>query len=122
MEIIYKNDELLKLTKGPVNILDSSVTRFDIYYQENQLHIDVYFNLIYKRFKTEKQLKIHFSDITRYQFVYSNDHQFYNVELCKFFKSENGYYISLDPVDESEKISEDDEDVILCKNMEGYFI
>ena len=69
MEKIYKNDELLQLTSGSYLIHDSSVTRFDIYLHDYQLCIDVYFSSI---FKSDKQLKIHFTDIIRYQFLYLN--------------------------------------------------
>ena len=106
MEAIYKNDELLELTKGSSYLFDTSVTRLDIYLKEYQLCIDVYFNLKFSAFKAEKQLKIHFMDIIRYQFIHSDNYIFYNVESCKFFKSENGYYISLDPFNELEEISE----------------
>ena len=122
MENIYKNDELLRLTNGCTFIRDSVVTRFDIYLQDHQLCIDVYLNLEFSRFKAEKRLKIHFRDIIRYQFLYSNNYYFYNVETCKFFKSESGYYISLDPFNELGEISEEDEDLILCKDIEGYFV
>jgi hypothetical protein len=119
MEEIYKNDDLLQLTSGSYYIHDSSVSRFDIYQQDHQLCIDVYFNSIKKPYR---QLKIHFWGIIKYQFLYNDDYHFYNVESYKFFKSEKGYYISLDPFDESEEMSEDDEDLILCKNIEGCFI
>jgi len=122
METIYKNEELLQLTKGNYYIHDSVVSRFDIYMQNYQLSIDVYFNSGNVRYKNEKQLKIHFSDIIRYQFIYNTNYYFYNVESYKFFKSENGYYMSLDPFNELEEVSEEDEDLILCKNIEGYFI
>ena len=122
METIYKNDQLLQLTKWTYYIHDSSVSRFDIYLQDSQLYIDVYFNSGDSRSKNGKVLKIHFTDIIRYQFLYSNNYQFYNVESYKFFKSENGYYMSLDPFDESEEISEEDEDLILCENIEGCFL
>jgi hypothetical protein len=122
MEATYKNDALLQLTKGSAYLFDASVTRFDIYLEVYQLYIDVYFILADPRFKAKKQLKIHFRDIIRYQFLYCNNYYFYNVESCKFFKSDDGYHMSLDPFDESEKISEEDEDIILCKNIEGNFM
>jgi hypothetical protein len=122
METIYKNDELLELTKGSSFIRDSLVTRFDIYQQEFRLNVDVYLNLGFSRFKAEKKLKIHCSDIIRYQFLHDKKYYFYNVENCKFFKSENGYYLSLAPFNELDEISEEDEDLVQCENIEGYFI
>ena len=118
----YKNDALLQLTSGSYYIHDSTVSRFDIYQQAHELFIDVYFNSWDRKLKVDKQLKVNFSGIIKYQFLYSNNRHFYIVESYKFFKSEKGYYISLDPFDESEAISEDDEDLILCKNVEGVFL
>jgi hypothetical protein len=118
MEKTYKNEALLELTRGSYYIHDSSVSRLDIY-QSDQLNINIYFNSIVKH---AKQLKIHFSGIIRYQFLYNDSHHFYNVERYKFFKTEDGFYLSLDPFDESEEISENDEDLILCTNIEGHFI
>ena len=122
MNEIYKNEALIELTNGTYYIHDSTVSRFDIYEQNHQLCIDVYFNSGNIKYNNERQLKIHFEDIIKYQFLYNNNHNFYNVESYKFFKSEMGFYISLDPFNESKDVSEDDEDLILCKNMEGTFI
>ncbi len=40
----------------------------------------------------------------------------------KLFKTEKGYYARFDPYDESREISDEDHDIILCKEVEGYFI
>ncbi|MDP9077978.1 MAG: hypothetical protein M3O71_11175 [Bacteroidota bacterium] len=119
MEEIYKNDDLLQLIWGSYHIHDSSVNRFDIYQRNYQLCIDVYFD---STKKPHKQLKIHFSGIIKYQFLYNESYHFYNVESYKFFKSGKGYYISLDPFDESQEMSEEDGDLILCKEIEACFI
>lgn len=118
MEVTYKDDELLKINSGSQYIHDSTISRFDIYEHEYQLCIDVYFISI----KGGKQLKIHFTGIIRYQFSYSNNYNFYTVESYKFFKSKEGYYISLAPFNELDEISEEDEDLILCEHIEGFFI
>jgi len=122
MEEVYKNQELLKLVRGTYYIHDSAVSRFDIYQQNDELLIDVYFNSWDRKLKINRLLKIHFSGIIKYQFLYSSDYSFYDVERYKFFEAETGFYISLDPYDELEVISENDEDVILCKTIEGQFI
>ena len=119
MEPIYKNEELLKLTAGTYLIHDASVTRFDIYLANYELCIDVYFESIRK---SDKQFKIHFTGITKYQFLYTNNHNFYTVESYKFFMSDQGYYLSLDPFNELDEISDEDEDSILCENIEGSFV
>jgi hypothetical protein len=122
MEYIAKSEELIRQSiPGKFYLLDAVVTRFDIYQQEHRLYIDVYFSLPYHRFEAEKTLKLYFIDVIEYSFYWNASHSFYNVGRCKFFKSEKGYYISLDPVDESEELSDEDQDVILCKEVEGCF-
>ena len=120
MEESYKNDALIELTNDSYYIHDATVSRFDIYLQNHQLCIDVYFHSILP--KITKTLKIHFSNVIKYQFLYTLEYSFYNVERYKFFKTENGYYISLDPYDESAQVSEKDGDLILCETIEGTFI
>ncbi len=122
MKTVYRNDELLELAKGSYLIHDSSITRFDIFYEKHQLHIDVYFNSFFSGMQNSRKLKIRFSDVIKYQFSYSKDHNFYDVESHKFSKSYDQYYISFDPAGESELMHEHDQDFILCNNIEGYFL
>ena len=65
-------------------------------------------------------LKIKFTQVLEYCFYYEKSRSFYNVERCKFFKKGELFYISLDPVNEVEEIDERDQDIIMCKQIEGY--
>jgi hypothetical protein len=123
MEFINRNEELLSqsVPRG-YYILDSQITRLDIYFENHQLYIDVYFSLPYHRFKADKNLKLHFIGVTEYEFYWNDKFNFYTVERYKFFKSEKGFYLSVDPYDESGEILEEDRDIIFCKEVEGYFI
>ena len=52
---------------------------------------------------------------------YNDDYYFYNVELLKFFEGDDGlFYISFDPSDEVEIISDEDQDFILCRELSAY--
>ena len=53
---------------------------------------------------------------------YTSDHYFYYIERYKFFKCDNGFYISFDPVNESSTIEPDDNDFILCSDVKGCFL
>ncbi|QKJ32393.1 hypothetical protein HQ865_22395 [Mucilaginibacter mali] len=119
MEPVYKNEDLLKLTKGSYYIHDAVVSRFDIYMSDYKLCIDVYFISRNRIQQTETTLRVHFADVIEYGFYYNNTRYFYNVERYKFFKSDKGYYLSLDPVSETDELSEDDQDFILCRSVEG---
>jgi hypothetical protein len=123
MEYINRNEELLtQSVPERYYILDSLITRFDIYFENEQLYIDVYFSLPYSRFKADKTLKFHFIGVTEYEFYWNDKFNFYTVERYKFFKSEKGFYISFDPYDESEIILDEDHNIIFCNEVEGYFI
>ena len=123
MEYINKNEELLnKSISGKYYILDSQITRLEIYFENHQLYIDVYFSLPYHRFKADKNLKLHFIGVIEYEFYWNDKFNFYTVERYKLFKSEKGFYLSVDPYDESESILDEDHGIILCNEIEGYFI
>jgi len=80
MEYINKNEGLLRqsVTAG-YYILDSEITRFDIYFENHQLYIDVYFSLPYHRFKADKRLKLHFIGVTEYEFNWNDKYNFYTI-------------------------------------------
>lgn len=123
MEFINRNEELLRqAVPGGYYILDSSITRFDIYIEDYTIFIDVYFELPYHRFKTKKVLKLHFIEVTEYDLSWDKNYSFFTIERYKFFRSEKGFYISFNPLEESHEVSDDDSDVIFCKEVEGYFI
>ncbi len=123
MEYLGKNNELLaQAGPGHYYILDAQITRFDVYYENEQLYIDVYFLLPYNRFKTDKRLKLHFIGVTEYEFHWDNLFNFYTVERYKFFRSEKGYYLSTDPYDEAETVLDEDGDIIFSSEVEGYFV
>lgn len=72
--------------------------------------------------KGNNRILLRFIDVKEYSFYYSSHRIFYNVETYKFFKSGDLYYVSFDPVDESESISDDDQDYIKASSVNGYYI
>jgi len=58
-----------------------------------------------------------FNRVKEFLLFWNSDNIFYNVESYKLFKINNYVYLSLDPFDESNSISEKDQDYILCENM-----
>jgi len=123
MEYIDKNEELIRRSYAEkYYILDSMITRFDVYIEDYVVFIDVYFSLPYHRFKGDKVLKLHFIGVTEYEFYWNNNYTFYTLERYKLFKSEKGFYLSIDPYDESETVLEEDKGIIFCREVEGYFM
>jgi len=117
MSTIGKNDELLKyLSLHKLYILDSELFKIDIFEKGNTPSIELYFKLSNK----SKLLKVKFTNVKEYSFYYRSDHYFYNVERCKFFKKDDLFYLSVDPYNEAEEINDEDQDFILCNEIEGY--
>jgi hypothetical protein len=119
MEKIYRDEEVLELTRGTYFIHDASVTRFEISYENHRLHIDVFFTSINSERWPETKLKLRFIDVIEYGFYWNASYGFYYVERYKFFKNEKGFYMSLDPADETDNPQGDDQDIILSKNIEA---
>jgi hypothetical protein len=123
MEFIDRNEGLLaKPATDRYCILDSQISRFDVYYDAGHLYIDVYMSLPYSGLKVHNQLKLHFIGVNQYDLNWNDKYHFYTIETYKFLKSEKGYYISFDPYDESEKVLDEDRDIIFSKEVEGYLI
>ena len=122
MEEIYRNEELIEFVGGGKLILDALIKRFEIYEQDYKVYIELYFLSKDLATKAERQFKVRFINVTEYEFYWNNTYRFYTVERYKFFKSDKGFYISLDPADESDEISDNDQDIIISKEIEGTFV
>lgn len=123
MEYIGKNETLIEQSfAGKYYILDSMITRIDIYLQEYIVFIDVYFSLPFHRFKADKILKLHFIDVSEYELAWDKNYTFYTIERYKFFKSDKGYFLSIDPYLETNEVLEEDRGIIFSDEVEGYFI
>jgi len=120
MKYISKNETLLNFLSGEKSIISATITRFDIFHSHHKLNIDVYITLLYS--KDDKELKLQFQNVSKYCMFYTSDHYFYYIERYKFFKCDNGFYISFDPVNESSTIEPDDNDFILCSDVKGCFL
>lgn len=120
MELIGLNEDLINKLSNNLTILDSRLSRIDIFEDDGEeLIIDIYLNLSYSK---PKKIKIRFRGIEAYSFLYRKDHYFYFVQNLKFFKKDANFYLSMDPINEKEDISLEDQDYILCTSIEGYFI
>lgn len=119
MKYIEKDDNLFKLLQTDIHIISARILGFNIRLKDFALIIEVGFQLLYNE---ERYLKLIFSGIKEYAFNYSRDVTFYNVENYKLFKQESCFYISFDPYeDDLSKMSDRDNDMILCEGIEGYF-
>ena len=111
------NDCLLDSFSETFNILDATIKEFKIYVDENNLVvIDIDLKLLHPR---GMNLKLSFYGIKEYAFYWKENYAFYDIGSYKFFKVDDLFYISLDPEMEGNNISQNDNDFILCENIEG---
>jgi hypothetical protein len=115
---IEKNKALIGHLSGELRLLDGKLKRIDIYHT-TELTIDLYIELFHG--KENKGLKLTFKGIKEYSF-YGYLHNFTDIERYKFFESDKGFYLCLDPFSEEEIIAPEDQDFVLSSSVEGYFI
>ena len=89
---------------------------------EHRLYVDVYFTSITSKRIAQIKFKLRFIDVVQYDLFWDINHTFYNVERYKLLKTDKGFYLSLDPADETEAPTKEDGDTIISKSIEGNFI
>jgi hypothetical protein len=114
---MVRNDSLVELLQEDNSLISGKIIKIEIK-SEKFLSISITLELMYSKQFKWAQLK--FVNVEEYLFYYSKEHIFYNIERYKFFRCLDGrFYISLDPADENEEISEEDQDFILSLEVEG---
>ncbi len=120
MQLIERQEGLMDALCDDLSLISSQLSKICIYNENNFLCIDVEAELMYK--KSNNKIFLRFIDVKEYSFYYLSHRIFYNVEIYKFFKIDDLFYISFDPVDESETVSDEDQDYIKAKFVEGYLL
>lgn len=120
MELLSRNSHLLNALHGNLEIRDSQILGINIYEINGVVFIEVRIELL--REKVNKRLLLKFSNVTLYAFFWKGSSYFYYIERYKFFENAGKYYISFDPVDEEDAVSDEDNDFLLADSVEGYFL
>lgn len=97
-----------------IYLRDTSVESISIYKEDYILYIDIVFKAVSN---TTAFLKLRCIDVVKYNFLWDSDYSFYNVSHYKLLKDNELFYISLDPYEENDEISELDNDFLLCREM-----
>jgi hypothetical protein len=120
MKLIATDMELIKKLTNENSILDSMLEKIAIQKDDDDvLFIDLFLNM--RSSSKYKKIVIRMKGVTEYGFYYSSEYLFYYIERIKFFRrKDNAFYISLDPEDDSDKISESDQDFIVANRIVGY--
>jgi hypothetical protein len=103
---------VLELLWEKESILDGQLTKLSIHVQENPLVIDLGIGLMYS--KKFRKIILQVVGVLEYSFTYYHTRSFYNIEDYKLFQKDDFFYISLDPVDGTDGVvDENDNDYIL---------
>ncbi|WP_101688329.1 hypothetical protein [Dysgonomonas massiliensis] len=97
-----------------IYLRDSSLESIFIYKEDYILYIDIVFKVVSK---TTTFLKLRCIDVVKYNILWDSDYSFYDVSHYKLLKDNELFYLSLDPYEESDEISELDNDFLLCRQM-----
>lgn len=128
MEYLAANNDLYNLLSNEESLISGEVKRINICYLEFtdiekpygiQIELDI--KLLYS--KKYKVVRIVFERVSAYCFFTDNSRDVYYIEEMKFFKTEDKWYISLDPRDQySLKVDTNDNDFILAESIKGYIL
>ncbi|MEC5143657.1 hypothetical protein [Chitinophaga sp. 212800010-3] len=121
MKAINKNRDLIKYLSGEFSLLSSKLYKIDIYNDaKSDLIIDLYLELLYA--KGDNRIKLAFTGIEEFSFYHHHSSYFYNVERYKLLEINDRFYLCLDPSEEVENISTEDQNFILSRDVYGFFI
>ncbi|WP_179953951.1 hypothetical protein [Denitrobaculum tricleocarpae] len=119
MELIAENDALLEHLQGNNSLLDSVIEKIEITGDLDQVTVSVWLKM--RPSASKDKIKIRFERCKSYDFTFSDSYVFYNVERIKLFRTnENLFYVSFDPFDEIETVSDKDTDVIQASSVKAY--
>ncbi|NOH69952.1 hypothetical protein F0225_01165 [Vibrio pectenicida] len=119
MKLICSDEKLITHFLSNNSLLDGKIEKIEIIDAGSSVCININFNM--RSSSDYQKIQFKFVGCKGYSFSYSEDYYFYNIELLKFFQCEDGlFYISFDPCDETEVISDDDQDFILCRKISAY--
>ncbi|MBC9914020.1 hypothetical protein [Chitinophaga varians] len=120
-KLIGRNEVLMNYFSEKVNLLSAEMYKIDIHNcTESEVAIDLYFKLLYA--DKHHLIRISFKEIEEFSFYHGKKNYFYYVERYTFFRHKDYFYLCLDPSEEAEVISEDDQNFVLAKEVEGYVL
>ncbi|MGZ5304051.1 MAG: hypothetical protein ACXWDO_08075 [Bacteroidia bacterium] len=124
MKKIGQNEELLDVLAFEESLLDGTLTGISFNYNEYSFTIEIDVKLISS--KIYRKVRLVFSQVK--EFCFFDDSASYVIAATiyianlKFFKFEDGFYISIDPFEEVDYPQKDDNFYILSKELVGYDI
>ena len=96
------------------SLLSSRITKYVVYEDDGLICMDLYFRLVYPK---GLLLKMTFKDVKEYSFYWNSNYYHGIIENFKYIQHDGLHYISFDPDEEVDAVSEADQDFILCSDM-----
>ena len=119
MELISSNQQLISCFIAENSLLDAVIEKIEIFQNDSSVNINIW--LVMRPSSDFNKVLLQFVDCKEYGFSYSDNYFFYNVELVKLFQTKDGlFYVSFDPFDKLEIISDKDQDFVLARNVHAY--
>lgn len=111
MQALLEGSQVVSYLKGPNSLLDARLSRYELFSDSTGVSADLHF---FMRPSAEfSRIVLRLEQCREVSFSYTDDFFFYNVERVKLLQhSANDFFVSLDPYDESGKISERDGDFV----------
>ena len=97
-----------------ISLLSSRIHRYAIYEENNKVCIDLYCELAYPQ---GMSLKVVFKDVKEYSFYWNSNYYHNYIENLKYIQCDGLHYISFDPDETVDTISESDNDFIYCSEI-----
>ncbi|WP_266367515.1 hypothetical protein [Tellurirhabdus rosea] len=118
MKLLAENDEILAFLVNEHSLINSTMNSLLIKGASDGITIEITFSLMYS--SQIDKLVLVFENVTAYAFNHDSRYAFYNVESYKLLAIQQGYYLSLDPYDEGEKVDERDNDFVIASRVKAY--
>ncbi len=119
MREMSRDEGLLNELTGSNSLLDSNLKKYCAYEENGGVKAEFTFEM--RPGSSYRMILLRFEDVKAISFYYNDGLTFYNVERFKFFMSESKeFYLALDPADEDENISEEDQDIVLARSVVGF--
>lgn len=118
-ELIGRNEALIDYFSEKLNLLSAEMYRMDVCQDtDSEACIDLYFKLQYA--DGRNLIRLTFRKLEEFSFYHNKKNYFYYVERYTFFKRNDCFYLCLDPYEEAQVISEDDQNFVFAREVEGY--
>ncbi|SLN22225.1 hypothetical protein ROA7450_00814 [Roseovarius albus] len=119
MNFICKDEGAIIHFAGDNSLIDGRIERIDV--RDTDPSVSIHIEICMRPSSEHRKIELRFLGCKEFGFYWSDDYYFYNIERVKFFQRDDGLlYVSFDPVDEAETVSEYDQSFISSAELHAY--